>query len=144
MSMTARDIMFDHITTHAASVGFAAPEPLLGYLADMLDSRLTRTELIPEPSWAERYLEFYHGADARDIREYADTCLVFVSLLPDYGLRRGLTMDYYATLGISSYYTVGDMTSDARMIQMGNWFYYLQKFLNSALHSHQHIQLFKF
>ena len=142
--MTARDIMFDHITTHAASVGFAAPEPLLGYLADMLDSRLTRTELIPEPSWAERYLEFYHGADARDIREYADTCLVFVSLLPDYGLRRGLTMDYYATLGISSYYTVGDMTSDARMIQMGNWFYYLQKFLNSALHSHQHIQLFKF
>jgi hypothetical protein len=142
--MTSRDIMFNHISTHAANVGFAAPEPLLGYLADMLDYRLTNTELIPEPSFAERYLEFYHGADARDIREYADTCLVFVSLLPEYGARRGLSMDYYATLGISSYYTVGDMTNDSRMTQLGNWFYYLQKFLNTALHSDQHLQLFKF
>ena len=144
MSMTSRDIMFTHISTHAAQVGFSAPEPLLGYLADILDLRLTSTTLIPEPSWAERYLEFYHGADARDIREYADTCLVFVSLLPEYGARRGLSMDYYATLGISSYYTVGDLTDDPRMIQLGNWFYYLQRFLNSALHADQHLELFKF
>ena len=144
MSMTSRDIMFTHIVTHAESVGFSAPEPLLGYLADMLDYRLTQTELIPEPSWAERYLEFYHGADARDIREYADSCLVFVSLLPEYGQRRGLSMDYYAALGISSYYTVGDRTGDPRMTQLGNWFYYLQKFLNSALHTNQRLELFKF
>jgi len=142
--MTSRDIMFDHITAHAARVGFAAPLPLLGYLADMLDSRLTHTELIPEPSWAERYLEFYSGADAGLIRDYADTCLVFVSLLPQYGQRRGLSLDYYATLGISSYYTVGDLTDDPRMTQLGNWFYHIQKFLNSALHSNQQLELFKF
>jgi hypothetical protein len=136
--------MFTHITTHAASVGFSAPLPLLDYLADMLDHRLTNTTLIPEPSWAERYLEFYHGADARLIREYADSCLVFVSLLPQYGSRRGLSMDYYASLGISSYYTVADRTGDTRMTQLGNWFYYLQKFLNSALHHDQHLELFKF
>lgn len=144
MSMTSRDIMFDHISTHAAHVGFAAPLPLLGYLADMLDYRLTNTELIPEPSWAERYLEFYSGADSRDIRDYADSCLVFVSLLPEYGARRGLSMDYYAALGISSYYTVGDRTGDVRMTQLGNWFYYLQRFLNTALHANQQLELFKF
>lgn len=136
--------MFDHITAHADSVGFAAPLPLLEYLAGMLDDRLTRTTLIPEPSWAERYLEFYSGADAGHIRDYADSCLVFVSLLPEYGARRGLNMDYYAALGISSYYTVGDRTGDVRMTQMGNWFYYLQRFLNSALHQGQHLELFPF
>jgi hypothetical protein len=126
-------------------VGFAAPLPLLGYLADILDYRLTNTALIPETSWAERYLEFYRGGgDAGLIREYADSCLVFVSLLPEYGDRRGLSMDYYAALGISSYYTVGDLTDDPRMTQLGNWFYYLQRFLNTALHSDQQLELFKF
>ena len=142
MSMASRDIMFDHISNHAAQVGFAAPEPLLGYLADMLDYRLTRTDLIPEPSFAERYLEFYNGATVNEIREYADTCLVFVSLLPEYGRRRGLNMDYYATLGISSYYTAGDLGRDPRMTQLGNWFYHIQKFLNTALHPDQNLQLF--
>jgi hypothetical protein len=109
-----------------------------------LDYRLTNTALIPETSWAERYLEFYNGGDAGLIREYADSCLVFVSLLPEYGLRKGLSMDYYAALGISSYYTAGDLTHDSRMTQLGNWFYYLQRFLNTALHSNQQLELFKF
>jgi hypothetical protein len=109
-----------------------------------LDYRLTNTALMPETSWAERYLEFYRGGDAGLIREYADSCLVFVSLLPQYGDRRGLSMDYYAALGISSYYTVGDLTDDPRMTQLGNWFYYLQRFLNTALHSDQQLELFKF
>jgi hypothetical protein len=53
-------------------------------------------------------------------------------------------MDYYAALGISSYYTVGDLTHDSRMTQLGNWFYYLQRFLNTALHSDRQLELFKF
>ena len=142
MSMSSRDVWFTHIYSHAEHVGFTAPEPLLGYLADMLDHRLTQTELIPQPSFAERYLEFYLGAGPNEIREYADSCLVFVSLVPEYGARRGLSMDYYAALGISSYYTAGDLTNDSRMTQLGNWFYYLQKFLNSALHKDQQLQLF--
>ena len=142
--MASRDILFTHISDHAARVGFAAPEPLLGYLADMLDHRLTQTDLIPQPSFAERYLEFYLGAGPNEIREYADSCLVFVSLVPQYRQRRGLSMDYYASLGISSYYTVGDMTQDARMTQLGNWFYHIQKFLNTALHPDRDLKLFKF
>jgi hypothetical protein len=144
MSMTSRDIMFTHISTHAAQVGFSAPEPLLGYLADMLDHRLTRTELTPQPSFAERYLELYLDPNPRHIQDYADTCLVWVSLVPEAGERRGIPMDYYATLGISSYYAVGDLTQDPRMTQLGNWFYHIQKFLNSAMHADQHLELFKF
>jgi len=144
MSMTSRDILYTHIYSHAARVGFSAPHTLLGYLADLLDHRMTRTELTPQPSWAERYLELYLDPDPRAIRDYADTCLVWVSLVPEAGQRRGIPMDYYATLGISSYYAVGDLTDDPRMTQLGNWFYHIQKFLNSALHQGQHLELFKF
>lgn len=142
--MSSRDIMFDHIYTHADRMGFSAPEPLLGYLADVLDTRLTQVELQPQPSFAERYLELYLDPEPRAIRDYADTCLVWVSLVPEAGTRRGISMDYYATLGISSYYAVGDLTDDPRMIQLGNWFYYLQKFLYSALHTSSDLRLFKF
>jgi hypothetical protein len=136
--------LFDHLDSHAACVGFAAPEPLLGYLADVLDSRLTATELAPEPSWAERYLELYHRPDPIQIKAYADSCLIWVSLVPEAGLRRGLTMDYYAALGISSYYAAGDLAQDPRLTQLGNWFYHIQQFLYTALHSDSQLTLFKF
>jgi hypothetical protein len=140
--MTSRHILFDHLDTHAAQVGFAAPEPLLGYLADVLDTRLTQVELTPEPSWAERYLELYLDPNPGHIQAYADTCLVWVSLVPAAGQRRGISMDYLATLGISSYYAAGDLTGDTRMRQMGNWFYHLQRFLYTALHPDQQLTLF--
>lgn len=143
--MTEREVIAEHVHTHAEQVGFLAPEALEHYLVDLLTSRIRQTTIIPEPSFAERYLQLY---DARtkpsEIREYADTCLFFTGLLPEYGRRRGLDMDYYASLGISSYYTVGDLTEDDRMIQLGNWFYHLQKFLNSALHPETRLELYRF
>lgn len=142
--MSTRDILFNHIYSHAEHRGFAAPEPLLGYLADILAVRLTRVDLAPQPSFAERYLELYLEPDPTEIRDYADTCLVWVSLLPEAGTRRGINWDYYATLGISSYYAVGDLTQDSRMTQLGNWFYHIQQFLNTALHTDQDLRLFKF
>jgi len=143
--MTERDVIAEHVHSHAERVGFSAPEALEGYLVDLLAARIHQTEIIPHPSFAERYLQLY-AADIkpREIREYADQCLFFTGLLPEYGRRRGLDMDYYASLGISSYYTVGDLIEDDRMIQLGNWFYHLQKFINSAIHPETRLELFKF
>jgi hypothetical protein len=62
-------------------------------------------------------------------------------LLPEYGKRRGLDLNYYASLGIASYYSVGDSIRDDRFIQMGNWFYHLQKFLNSAIHPKTRLEM---
>lgn len=119
------------------------PESLESYLVELLAQRVDNTELIPEPSFAERYLMLYQTRNVAVIREFADTCLFFTSLLPEYGRRRGLSMDYYATLGISSYYTAGDISDDVRFTQLGNWFYHLQKFLNSAIHPAVKLELFK-
>jgi hypothetical protein len=133
-----------HIQRHCNETGFIIPELLEDYLVGLLSSRLRETELIPEPSFGERYLQLQQLNRAHLYQEYADQCLFFVSLLPEYGKKRGLDLHYYASLGIASYYTVGDTVSDTRFTQLGNWFYYLQKFLNSAIHPKARLELFDF
>jgi len=129
---------------HCASTGFTAPELLLDYLATLLDSRLTRVDIIPDPSFAERYLMLYQSRNPAEYVDYADSALFFCALMPDYGQRRGLSMDYYATLGVSTYYAAGDLVGDDRYTQLGNWFYSLQKFLNSAIRPEVRLELYKF
>ena len=133
-----------HIHRHCKETGFTIPDLLEDYLVGLLSTRLRETELIPEPSFGERYLNLQELNRAHLFQEYADQCLFFVSLLPEYGKRRGLDIKYYATLGIASYYSVGDSIQDDRFIQLGNWFYHLQKFLNSAIHPKTRLEIFDF
>lgn len=139
--MPARDIIYQHIHTHSHSTGFAMPELLEWYIVDLLTERLDRVDIIPQPSFAERYLQLYSELDLAKFKDYADSALFFVSLMPEYGRRRGLDMQYYATLGISTYYSLGDLSEDARYTQLGNWFYALQRFLNSAIRERSSLRL---
>lgn len=129
---------------HCDRTGFTAPDLLLGYLAELLDSRLTRVDIIPDPSFGERYMILQQDPRAELFKDYADSCLFFTSLCPEWVDRRGLSRDYLCTLGISSYYAAGDLAHDDRMTQLGNWFYHLQKFLNSAVRPEVRLELFRF
>lgn len=140
--MTAQEIFRELITDHQSRTGFEMPLLLQEYLVELLASRLDRVDIIPEPSFAECYLRLYHKPDPAQIRQFGDQSLFFCSLMPDYGNRRGLDMSYYATLGISAYYCLGDLVRDARFTQLGNWFYHLQKFLNTAIHPDRRLDLF--
>lgn len=142
--MTVQDQLYQHLTAHAHSQGFSAPELLLLYLTDMLSDRLQRVDIIPDPSFAERYLQLYTEHSLAAFKDYADSALFFCSLMPEYGRRRGLSMDYYATLGISTYYSLADLSEDDRYTQLGNWFYYLQQFLDSALHDGRRVEFLRF
>jgi len=135
--MAERDIISAHISATRQRTGVVMPLLLEQYLVDLLTDRLRRVDIIPDPSFAERYLQLYQEPRRQPFKDYADSALFFVSLMPEYGRRRGLDMDYYATLGISTYYALGDMASDDRFTQLGNWFYVLQRFLNHALHHDQ-------
>ena len=141
--MAARDIIFSHITAHRQETGFDMPDLLEQYLVDLLTERLDRTDIIPEPSFGERYLKLYSETSLSEFKDYADSALFFVSLMPEYGRRRGLNMDYYATLGISTYYTLGDLSEDSRYTQLGNWFYHLQRFLGSAIRPETRLDLWR-
>lgn len=140
--MTVREQFRYHIHTHAQAVGFDMPLALELYLIDLLAERVSRLDIIPEPSFAERYLQLTQEPRSSLLKDYADSALFFCSLMPEYGRRRGLSMDYYATLGISTYYVLGDRVQDSRFTQLGNWFYDLQKFLNSAIHPEAKLCLF--
>lgn len=139
--MAARDIIHHHLHTHSQETGFEMPFMLESYLVDLLTERLDKVDIIPDPSFGERYLQLYQSVKLGDFKDYADSALFFVSLMPDYGNRRGLNMDYYATLGISTYYALGDLAEDNRYTQLGNWFYNLQKFLYSAMHSERTLDI---
>jgi hypothetical protein len=132
------------VREHRERTGFEMPELLEQYLVDLLASRLERVEVIPQPSFAECYLRLYQNPSVAAMKEFGDQCLFFTALLPEYGQRRGLDMTYYATLGISTYYAAGDLAPDPRFTQLGNWFYHLQRFLNTALHPEQRLELFDF
>lgn len=142
--MSVQDQFRDLVYTHSDRVGFAAPLDLQSYLADILAERFDRPDFIPTPTFAEAYLRLYERYRPGVYRDFADSTLIFCSLLPQYGNRRGISMDYYATLGISTYYTLGDLAHDDRFIQMGNWFYHLQRFLNSLLHPDSRLQYVDF
>jgi hypothetical protein len=131
-----------HLHRHSQQTGFELPLLLREYLVAMLAARIRCTEVIPEPSFAERYLQLYRNPRFEEIRYFADQCLFFVSLMPDYGYRRGVDMDYYAALGKSAYLTLGDLAHDDRYTQLAHWFHPLQRFLDSALHPSQRMDLF--
>jgi hypothetical protein len=139
--MAVRDIIFHHIDSHRQQVGFDLPLDLEWYLVDLVTDRLARVDIIPDPSFAERYLQLCSETRLGQFKDYADTSLFFVSLMPEYGRRRGLDISYYSSLGRSAYYTLGDLSEDPRYTQLGNWFYYLQQFLDSALHPRRGLDL---
>ncbi len=142
--MTARSRFQELVQEHERETGFEMPVLLEQYIVDLLTERLNRVDIIPEPSFAERYLQLYSTPSIAAMKDYADSALFFCALMPEYGRRRGLSMDYYATLGISTYYTAGDLAPDVRFTQLGNWFYHLQKFLNSAIKPDVRLELYKF
>lgn len=135
--MTDRAIIEYHLHRHSQHTGFELPLLLEQYLVDLLTERLCRVDIIPDPSFGERYLQLYTETDLSQFKDYADSALFFVSLMPEYGRRRGLDMSYYASLGISVYYSLGDLSEDQRYTQLGNWFYILQRFLCSAIRPNQ-------
>jgi hypothetical protein len=120
------------------------PNLLLDYLTELLASRLTRVDLIPDPSFAERWLIINQNPTTLALKDYGDTCLFFTALLPEYGRRRGLSIDYYSSLGISSYQSAADLAHEDCYAQLGTWFYHLQRFLSSAIRPDQRLELFKF
>ena len=139
--MTVEDRFYNLLVAHSARTGFEPPDLLLVYLTELLASRLSRVDIIPDPTFAERYLQLYTSYKISDYKDYADSALFFCSLMPEYGRTRGLNMDYYATLGISTYYALADLALDDRYTQLGNWFYHLQRFLDTALHSSEELDL---
>jgi len=113
--------------------GFKMPYTVESYCVHLLAERVENNNLIPEPSFAEKYLTMFQTPKAEDFRQFGDDCLFFTAILPEYGNRRGLSKRYYCDLGISSYHTCGDLVGEQLYKQLGDCFYELQEFLESTI-----------
>jgi hypothetical protein len=125
---------FNFIKDTQQQTGYTFPEEVEAYMVFLLADRTTKNNLIPDPSFAEKYLQLYNTNNFEEIKQFADDCLFFTSFMPMWGKRRGLGMDYYASLGISSYYAYSDLTQKLFYTQLGNWFHTLRDFLELAMH----------
>ena len=135
--MRTLEIIQHSLNEHGQRTGFELPWALTAYVSQVVTDNLKNTELCPWGTFAEGYLRLYSSTSNREFKDFADKTLLFVSIMPEYGQRRGLDPDYYASLAISAYYTLGDLAGDPRYTQLGNWFYHLQQFLNTWLHQDQ-------
>jgi len=113
--------------------GFELPKAIEEYCIYLLAERVERTDLIPDPSFGEKYLLMYQNPRADDFRQFGDDCLFFTSILPEFGHKRGLNKRYYCDLGVSSYHTCGELIGDQLYKELGNYFYELQRFLESTI-----------
>lgn len=113
--------------------GFQLPQPVEHYCVYLLAERVEKKNIIPDPSFAERYLQMYQDPRLEEFKEFGDDCLFFTSLLPEYGNRRGLSKSYFCDLGAASYETCNTLSQDDLYRHLSRCFYELQQFLESTI-----------
>lgn len=123
--------------------GFEMPYTVETYCVHLLANRVENNNLIPSPSFAEKYLIMFQEPRAEEFRQFGDDCLFFTAILPEYGNRRGLSKRYYCDLGVSSYDTCGDLAGEQLYKQLAGCFYELQQFLESTIKNRPIESLFK-
>lgn len=123
--------------------GFEMPGPIEHYCVYLLAERVEKKNIIPDPSFAEKYLILYQDPKLEEFKQFGDDCLFFTSLLPEYGNRRGLKKNYFCDLGAASYETCSNLAQDELYKQLSRCFYELQQFLEDTIKNRPIESLFK-
>ena len=79
--------------------GYDLPFDIEVYVVMLLSSRVDKPDFLPEDSFAESYMKL-KGIEAKHL---GDTCLFTVGVFPEYGVRKGLTQEYFSNIGMTSY-----------------------------------------
>lgn len=101
------------------SEGLPIPPVVRAYLVAFLATWAQRTDFMPEPSFAERFMTL---GSVEEIKLFADQCLFCVSLFPNLGARRGIPTSYYADLGATAYARVHRATDNDLFALMSRGF----------------------
>lgn len=123
--------------------GFQMPQQIEYYCVYLLAERVEKKNIIPDPSFAEKYLLMYQDPKLEEFKQFGDDCLFFTSLLPEYGARRGLSKSYFCDMGVASYDTCSTLADDELYKQLSQCFYELQQFLESLIKNRPVESLFK-
>ena len=123
--------------------GFQLPQSVEHYCVYLLAERVEKKNIIPDPSFAEKYLMMYQDPRLEEFKQFGDDCLFFTSILPEYGKRKGLSKNYFCDLGAASYDTCNTLSQDSLYKQLSHCFYELQQFLEATIKNRPIESLFK-
>lgn len=121
------------IEDHSLRTGFELPLMLEIYLTQLLTDRLGASSLVEEPSLAGCYMDLHQGGQYYGFKAYADQCLFYSCMLPEWGDQGQLTTEYWAAVGTAHYHAYAQHTGDERFHQLAIWFEPLQRFLASMV-----------
>lgn len=82
------------------SYGYELPGDIEQYVVLLLADHMDRPDWLPDTSFAQSYMLIQSSHDAKVL---GDECLFLCGVFPEYGKRRGLDINYYASIGSGSY-----------------------------------------
>lgn len=121
------------IEDHSSRTGFELPLLLEAYLSQLLTDRLGSSSLVEPPSLAQCYMDLHQGGRYYGLKAFADQCLFYSSMLPEWSDSTQLTTGYWASVGTAHYHAYAHRTGDDRFHQLAIWFEPLQRFLASMV-----------
>lgn len=125
-------IFRDLIRETTSSTGYTLPSDIEAYIAILLGDFLDKTQFMPDTSFAEAYLQL-HKRQYAQAKELADVCLFLSGVFPDYGIG----VDYYSSIGKSSYSKAAWGLNSVLFTTLSNNFDFLREFINLTTTQHR-------
>lgn len=91
-----RDILKETVDRH----GWTIPLPVFDYTVRILAEKVSQVPFTPEPSYAEAYMSIKTPSEAL---AFGNTCFFTRSVFPELMQQRGVSSDYFVSLGQGSY-----------------------------------------
>lgn len=123
--------------------GYDLPFDIEVYVTMLLASHIDKSSFLPQDSFAESYLSLDRPYGSR-AKQLGDTCLFTVGVFPEYGSRKGLTQEYFSSIGKSSYDLARDRLNDRLFLDLRNHFDFLTNFINICTTNENKRQILSF
>lgn len=107
--------------------GYELPLNVEQYVVVLLADHLTRPDWTPEKSFTETWANI---KSARSAKLLGDECLFMCGVFPEYGTRRGVNLDYFESIGSSSYSRASVELNTSLFDSMSQHFKFVSKFIN--------------
>ncbi len=120
--------------------GYDLPFDIEVYVVMLLSSRVDKPDFLPEDSFAESYMKL-KGIEAKHL---GDTCLFTVGVFPEYGVRKGLTQEYFSNIGMTSYDIATSYLDDKLFSDLRDHFMFLSNFINVCVTNQDRIDISSF
>lgn len=121
--------------------GYELPEDVEVYVVMLLASFVTRADFLPDKSFAQTLLTMKNHRNAKDL---GDTCLFVTGVFPTYGNKKGLGVEYYQSIGSSSYSQTAHVLHPTLFNKLSKHFVFISDFINASVNSNNSLHnLFK-